>query len=128
MKIINQLFLLIVMVAFASCSPSINYLGKSYTPTTNVEVFYDNKDISHEYEVMGIMKNEGNEFESDDLEEIQKEMMKIAREKGADAVLIENAYTEKRNMDYTTGDSEFSITNNSSSKVLAGKLIKYKTK
>ena len=128
MKTKCQLFLLMMMGTFVACSPSINYLGKVYEPTTQIEVFYDKQDISTAYEVMGIMKNTGSEFESDNLESIQKEMVKIARKKGADAVLIESAYIEKENTEFTDVLYEgSSISSKTTSKVLEGKLIKYKT-
>ena len=63
-------------------------MGDTYSPTYDVEVFYDEGDIDKEYRVIGIARNEGDDIERDDLESIREAMIKKAREVGADGILI----------------------------------------
>jgi hypothetical protein len=54
---IDKSFLIVLMVQalfLVSCSSSsFDYLGKSYPPTTNPELFFRDQDVPHDYEVMG---------------------------------------------------------------------------
>ena len=58
MKTLILLSLLLIM----SCSPHIQYLGDKYAPTTEVEFYYDEKDIEKDHKVMGIILNEADEY------------------------------------------------------------------
>ena len=63
-------------------------MGEQYSPTFSVDVYYDENDIESDYTVMGIARNEGDTFERDDLNDIRTQLIKKAREVGADAILI----------------------------------------
>jgi hypothetical protein len=66
---------------------SVKYIGKSYEPTTSVDVYYSEKDIKKEYEVMGHAIGRGPEiFVSD--EQVHKKLIEKARQKGADAIIL----------------------------------------
>lgn len=65
---------------------SVKYVGKSSNPTTNVDVYYSEKDIEKEYEVMGHAVGRGGPFVSDD--DIYKKLIEEAKFKGADAIII----------------------------------------
>jgi hypothetical protein len=129
MKLQFKYFIAVFLIIAASCSPRINYLGKSYTPTQNVDLFFDEHDIKKEYEVMGVMKNEGSELEYSDLDAIKKAMIEKARENGADALLFIGSYQEK-----VTGESSqidvdkdgaYATSWNQTSKVVEAKMLKY---
>ena len=83
-----QLFALVVVFAFlASCSSSsFDYLGKSYPPTTNPEVFFRDQDVPQEYEVMGKVLAEVPYNKK--LKYIQSKIENVARQNGADAILF----------------------------------------
>ena len=60
------------------------YVGKSFEPTTNVDLYFSKEDIQKEYTVMGHAIGSG----TSDSNDIQKALIEEAKEKGADAVLI----------------------------------------
>lgn len=119
---------MLVWVFLLGCSPNIQYLGKSYTPTSDVDVFFDEKDIKREHEVMGTMKNEGSDLELDDMQSIQDAMIKTAKDKGADAVLFTNTFEKERGevTDVTYGRrGDVATTSKETSNIVEAKLIKY---
>ena len=63
---------------------NVNYVGKSFEPTTNVDLYFSKEDIEKEYTVMGHAIGSG----TSDSNEIQTALIEEAKEKGADAVLI----------------------------------------
>jgi len=63
---------------------NVNYVGKSFEPTTNVDLYFSKEDIEKEYTVMGHAIGSG----TSDSNEIQKALIEEAKEKGTDAVLI----------------------------------------
>ena len=107
-------FLLVI-----SCSPKINYLGDTYTPTQRVDMYFDEHDIVKEYKVIGVMKNEADELELDDVEVVKKAMMEKARNVGADAILFDGFYSERNNHNHH--DEVF----DNVKKIYEAKLIKY---
>ena len=109
----KKILLLSLFAIFMACSPKITYLGDYYGTTVNVDIYYDEKDIDKEYRTIGIARNEGDEFEKDNLEAIREEMIKKAREVGADAILIESI---GGNVDRDDWDSK---------KVVEAKFLKY---
>ena len=60
------------------------YVGKSFEPTTNVDLYFSKEDIQKEYTVMGHAIGSG----TSDSNDIQKALIEEAKEKGAGAVLI----------------------------------------
>lgn len=109
----KKILLLSVLATFMACSPRITYLGDYYGSTVNVDIYYDEKDIDKDYKTIGIARNEGDEFEKDNLEAIREEMIKKAREVGADAILFERI---GENVDREVWDSK---------KVVEAKFLKY---
>ncbi len=45
-------FILIFSLFFLACA-SVDYMGKTYPPTTKIDIYYSKEDIKKEYEVMG---------------------------------------------------------------------------
>jgi RecA-family ATPase len=76
-----------LLVLLAGCA-TVDYVGQSYESTTQVDIFYDEADIDRDYTVMGRAIAKGDDMVSSD--KIQQELMKKAREKGADAIVIES--------------------------------------
>lgn len=84
---------LLLLTFLLSCAPSIQYLGDNYTPTSDVEFFYDEKDIVTDYKVMGIILNEASEH--NDLEEVRLAMLEKSKSVGANAILFEAVNNER---------------------------------
>lgn len=86
-------FSLMVLLYLSSCAPSVNYIGKKYNHTQNIDVYMDTNDIKRNYEVIGkvdgISGILGSRYEA-----IQEKIVQAAKEKGADAVILYNM--EKR--------------------------------
>lgn len=72
-------------LAAVSCT-NIDYLGKTYPPTANVDVYYSMDDIEGEYEIMGHLTATAGTFVG--TEKMQEKIVEKARASGADAVVI----------------------------------------
>lgn len=77
--------LLIIAICITACT-KIDYIGEEYPPTTHVDLFFDMDDVTREHKVMGHLIATADDMVS--AEKMQKKMMKKAREKGADAIVI----------------------------------------
>ena len=76
--------LILVTLLAAGCA-SVNYVGKSFEPTSSVEVYFDKAEINRDYSVIGQAIGSG-VWRSYDT--IQKKLIEEAKFKGADAILI----------------------------------------
>ena len=82
MKKYVSLILLVGLLA-VGCA-EVDYVGESFKPTTNIDLYFSKEDIEKEYTVMGHAIGSG----TYDSSSIQKALIEEAKEKGADAVLI----------------------------------------
>jgi hypothetical protein len=110
----KHIFTLLAIVLIVSCTPKISYLGDSYPPTYEVDMYFDEKDIERDYKVIGLARNEGDELEIDDLDAIRKSMLKKAREVGADAILFISIAENREGWD------------DDPNKIVEAKFLKYK--
>ncbi len=78
-------FIALAVLLTVSCT-KIDYVGKSYSPTTEVDIYFSLDDVKGSYEVMGHLTATAGTFVSS--EKMQEEILKKAQEKGADAVVI----------------------------------------
>ena len=115
----------------SSCAPS--YFGKSYTATQTVEVYYSDKDVKKEYEIMGSTEIPQG-FSSPDA--MQQKAIELGKSRGADGVIMKmveettgsstsnfgNVKNGNKNNTYTGG----SVTNNMKVKKIQATFIKYK--
>ena len=92
MKISHVIAVLVLVIA--SCGNPYKYLGKSYAPTPEADMFFREADVPEPFEIMGKLEVEMPDSRS--TEKIQRKVMQIAASKGADAVMIDN-------FDFTTG-------------------------
>jgi hypothetical protein len=123
-----------LVFVLAACA-HVDYVGRSYAPTSKVDLFFDERDVRVDYEVMGQLIATANDFVS--AEKLQSKIMKKAGEKGADAVVISgmDRYKSGSNTSYeeetkdtkkgskTTGQSSTSDTNE---KEIRAVFLKYK--
>lgn len=84
----KNLLLMITSVCFFQCSPTLNYMGNNFAPTTKVSIFFDSKDIQQKYAVMGLLTFNLDAVFYTDKKEITNLMINKAKEVGADAVLV----------------------------------------
>ena len=137
MKLKCSLIAIIAALTLTALLPgcvTTDYVGKTYAQTTRVDLYFSESDITRAYEVMGTVRSSAPGELS--FEDIQKELMKEAMAKGADAILIEDMTTIAVGSTTTTqgkgngdGNDRWSSTSNTTErkeKILAGKLIKYK--
>lgn len=80
---LSTAFILVTLLAIGCAS--VNYVGKSFDPTTNVDVYFSKEEIEKDYTVLGHAIGSGRLVSND---KIQEKLIEEAKRKGADAVLI----------------------------------------
>lgn len=132
LKSIRFIGILSVLLSTACSTPA--YFGKSYTPTQNVDVYFDQSDVKKEYEVMGTSDIKQG-FNS--LDALQKKVIEQGKAKGADGIIMKlteeaagsvtndfgNVKNGKKNNTYSGG----SVTTNTKVKKVTATFIKYKS-
>ncbi len=88
MSIKNILTFITIISCFCltGCGPSIQYIGKTYPPTTNVDIYFNPADVKKPYETIG--KVDGKAWPLSGFDKIQESIVKEAKKRGADAVII----------------------------------------
>lgn len=82
LKLCSVLFLVALLVI--GCA-SVNYVGKSFDPTTRVDMYFAKEEIKKEYTVIGHALGSGTWVSN---EKIQRKLLKEAKFRGANAILI----------------------------------------
>jgi hypothetical protein len=83
-------FLLVTLLAL-SCA-SAKYIGQSYPPTTEVDVYYSEKEVKQAYTTIGQASGRSG-FGSDD--SAVAKLIEKAKSVGADAIIIKGIEEEK---------------------------------
>ena len=83
-KIILLILSIVLFVTACGSDDDIDYLGDSYTPTSHVDVYFSEDDVTEGYLVMGHAAADG-----EDTEALQEKLIKKARESGADGIIFE---------------------------------------
>lgn len=83
---------IILSVVLLGCGPTIHYLGDTHSPTSNVDLYYDAKEVKKEYKVIGRMTND--QFIDYHVEAVKKEMIKKAQQVGADGIIFSDLSVE----------------------------------
>lgn len=118
--------ILALVLSLSSCV-TIDYLGKNYIPTSDVQMYFDQADISRDFEVMGMLTAEAPEIIRSS--KVQQRIMERARAMGADAVLFESL---GKKISGTISDYNedpyggFATTSTTEDKVVQAKFIKYR--
>ena len=77
--------LILSMILFVTaCGSDVDYLGDSYPPTSHVDVYFSEDDVTEGYLVMGRATVDGG-----DAAELKEELIEKARESGADGIIFE---------------------------------------
>jgi hypothetical protein len=83
-------FILIALASasiLTSCGNRIIYYGRSYQPTTNVEIFFREADVKQPHEIMGKVIYEVSAKKRS--EKVQEKLMNEGKRKGADAIIFD---------------------------------------
>ena len=80
------LFIFLISCAMVISCTTTDYVGKKYSKTDRVEIFFNTDEIKREYEVMGQIKAEAPEAVR--FEDMEKKLVEDAMARGADAILI----------------------------------------
>lgn len=89
LKQYKNTLLIVGLILVVSCAPTVNYIGKNYNPTENIDVFLDTNDVKKNYEVIGKVDGISGILGSS-YQDIQDKIVQKAKEKGADAVILYN--------------------------------------
>lgn len=118
------------LLLITACSPS--YLGKSYAPTQNVDIYMDQADIKKSYTIMG---NTETEVMLKSTERTQQDLIALAKAKGADGIILSSSQEVTSTSQNTSGtekkgkkQNEYNSTTTTSvskTKKIKGVLIKY---
>lgn len=84
-----------------ACATQVDYIGATYAPSQQVAVFVSKDAVKKDYEVIGKgYARMGSPMGS--IEKIQKKAVSKARQKGADAVIIEDYFVLQQDNSITT--------------------------
>ena len=86
----NKIYVFILLILFSSCGTKINYIGNSYSSTDKVDLFVDDNSIGRPYKIIGKGYPDYITLGRRSIESIQRKATEKAREKGADAILIQD--------------------------------------
>jgi putative NIF3 family GTP cyclohydrolase 1 type 2 len=75
-----------VLVSLAAGCATIDYVGETYRPTGQVDLFFSEDQVPREYKVIGQVRASGDEYVT--ASGLHQKLMAKARETGADAVII----------------------------------------
>lgn len=75
-----------VVVPLATSCATIDYVGETYQPTTQVDLFFSEDEVGRDYKVIGQVNATGDQFVT--AAGLHQKMMARAREIGADAVIV----------------------------------------
>jgi hypothetical protein len=111
-----------------SCGLHIDYLGTTGEPTERIDVFVDPTAIKRPYTIVG--KGYPDRILGDNTRNLQPKAIRIAKEKGADAILFQDLYeTESHSAVYSTfhgtdssGKNHFVARNNTTSPVVSARV------
>jgi hypothetical protein len=79
----------VIAVCALSACVSVDYMGRSYAPTEHVDVHYAMDQVRRPYEVMG--RAEARADSGVEMRKFEEELVKEARKRGADAIVIEDS-------------------------------------
>ena len=118
-KIIVLILSMILFVSACGSDVDVDYLGNSYPPTSRVDVYFSEGDITEDYLVMGHATVDGG-----DAEELQEKLIEKARERGADGIIFEGLDRVKTGEQTIVNDiGDVEIVNTDTKSVLQVKAI-----
>ena len=122
-KIIVLTLSMILFVTACGDDVDVDYLGDSYTPTSHVDVYFSEDDVTEGYLVMGHATADGG-----DTEVLQETLIEKARDSGADGIIFEGfdrVETGEQTIVNDIGDTSIVNTNTTSVLQVKAIFIKY---
>ena len=120
-----SVLILSMILFFTACGDDVDvdYLGDSYTPTSHVDVYFSEDDVTEGYLVMGHATADGG-----DTETLQETLIEKARDSGADGIIFEGfdrIETGEQTVVNDIGDTSIVNTNTTSVLQVKAIFIKY---
>ena len=120
-----SVLILSMILCFTACGDDVDvdYLGDSYTPTSHVDVYFSEDDVTEGYLVMGHATADGG-----DTEVLQETLIEKARDSGADGIIFEGfdrVETGEQTIVNDIGDTSIVNTNTTSVLQVKAIFIKY---
>ena len=117
--------MLSMLLFFTACGDDVDvdYLGDSYVPTSHVDVYFSEDDVTEGYLVMGHATADGG-----DTEALQETLIEKARDSGADGIIFEGfdrVETGEQTVVNDIGDTSIVNTNTTSVLQVKAIFIKY---
>ncbi len=84
----KNLVLLSIAILISACSPTMNYLGDTFPPTNDIDIFYDQGDIKKDYRVIGQLSGDNINNAINSLEKVKSGMIEEAKMRGANGILF----------------------------------------
>ena len=117
--------MLLMLLFFTACGDDVDvdYLGDSYAPTSHVDVYFSEDDVTEGYLVIGHATADG-----DEAEDLQETLIEKARENGADGIIFEEfdrVETGEQTIVNDLGDVEIINTDTTSVLQVKAIFIKY---
>jgi len=131
---------LVLALAGAGCV-SVDYVGKSFPPTSSVDLYMSADDVRRPYQVIGNASAQVDAIPfTNPSQQLQEKLLAEARSRGADGIILSDvdtrevtstqqtfgqASSKKKGSKKNTQYTETTTTNTSEIKSLRGTLIKY---
>lgn len=81
-----------ILIVGSGCFQKVQYIGRNYPATFNIEMFFSPADVGKDYLIIG--KAVGQTIT---LKRTQRKLISIAKENGADAIIVHVPYAEATN-------------------------------
>ena len=91
------IFALIPLMFLFSCVAPIHYIGNSYPPTDNVDIYFSSHDVKKDYAVFGKASVTGI-----NLQKLQNKILEEAKKRGANGIIYSDMQSSN---DVTNGNS-----------------------
>lgn len=117
------LSMLLFLTACGGDDIDVDYLGDFYTPTSHVDVYFSEDDVTEDYLVMGHATADGG-----DTEALQETLIEKARDSGADGIIFEGfdrVETGEQSIVSDIGDTSIVSTDTTSVLQVKAIFIKY---
>ena len=122
-KIMVLILSMLLFVTACGDDVDVDYLGDSYAPTSHVDVYFSEDDVTEGYLVIGHATADG-----DEAEDLQETLIEKARENGADGIIFEEfdrVETGEQTIVNDIGDVEIINTDTTSVLQVKAIFIKY---
>lgn len=122
-KIIVLMLSMLLFLTACGDDVDVDYLGDSYVPTSHVDVYFSEDDVTEGYLVMGHATADGG-----DTEALQETLIEKARDSGADGIIFEGfdrVETGEQTIVNDIGDTSIVNTNTTSVLQVKAIFIKY---